>query len=200
MHQLQSICRMIFSLKLLNEGLKVWKYDGKVIRIHGGGIGYIETAKVVRRFAQILQSSNQLLHNFGGTRHFCQTFDHLYLLFPFERIIVLGSRYTKYAPDLVDKWNLKFRNETMITTLQLHKNNLLDYFFLLISDFCDRFFIPKQLFITWRLFHLGQSIHKAVNHRVVSHRFTFNSHHPNSREVIVLCELLFIFYDKLLFL
>lgn len=45
---------MIFSLKLLNEGLKVWKYDGKVIRIHGGGIGYIETAKVVRRFAQIL--------------------------------------------------------------------------------------------------------------------------------------------------
>ena len=159
----------------------MWQYGREVIRIHGSGIGNIETAEVVVRFTQMFKSSNQFLHYIGGTRHFCQTLDHLYLLFAFERIIVLGSRYTKYSADLIYEWDLKLRYETMISTLQLHKYNLLDDFIPLISDFRYRFFIPKQLFVTWRLFHLAQSLHKTVNHRTVCHRFTFNSHHPNCR-------------------
>lgn len=116
---------MIFSLKLLDEGLEVRKYCGVVIRIHGSCIGYIETAKVVRGFTQMFKFMNQLLHYFGGTRELCKTLDNLNLLFTFERIIVLASRYTKYSPNFIDKWYLKFGNESMITTLHLHENNLL---------------------------------------------------------------------------
>jgi hypothetical protein len=44
---------MIFSLKLFDEGLEMRKYYGIVVSIHGGRVGYIETAKVVRRFTQM---------------------------------------------------------------------------------------------------------------------------------------------------